>query len=171
MKTKPWILVFLLVACAGCGPYVVKTIKLPHDRAIVIMKGDFADPLLPLWYIVRVKGAETTKGHFIGGYEAGATLAFEVLTNATGNLVAVVETNRPEDLLIIHDFDSGKSWPRDEDDGSVVTDLLARVREAYPDRKMRIDHLCRIGPMPPEPRFSIRITSPNKVHPQGSQGK
>jgi len=127
----------LTTFCVSCwrDPRVVKTLSINEERSILITESSFGDPGRTFQYITRFRGVETPGG-VIGFEYYGAPLSFELLTNDAFGLVAVVETNRPTTILIMHDFANGKSWPRDE--GRVASELLKRLTNAYPSRHMTL---------------------------------
>ena len=70
---------------------------------------------------------------------AGQGPQFRVLEAEKGELIGVLEAGRPEEILVLHDFRSGESWPYEravntkQAAAELGERLLARLRRACPN--------------------------------------
>jgi hypothetical protein len=115
--------------------YVVTTLDAGQDREVVIWADRYVENCQPFYYEVKVSGRITSPMSFIScSWEEPP---FKLLSSKDRNLVGVVDGERPEVLLVLHDFASGETWPRgkDSDDWRVNSDRGRRLRD-----RLRADH-------------------------------
>ena len=119
------------------GEDVIETIDCGSGREIIITAARSWEISQPIYYLVRVDGRTVVPTYCIAGNRPGndpRSLHFVTSTNKTGNLVGVAYTDSPSDYLIIHDFNTGNSFPCNNHNREGMADRL----NASPDSKWRI---------------------------------
>lgn len=115
------VLMFLALSLtsASCSVFsdrysVVKTLDAGGGRSIVMLVDNKPDSVQTLYYRVEADGKIILPQSFFmsewGGIETDQ-LRFKTLSGKGGKLIGVVEEAQPAKILILHDFDSGGSWP------------------------------------------------------------
>ncbi len=95
--------------CIFRDEYKVQTLDAGRHRRIYIYRMSSWEVSIPLSYEVwdgNTKSVERTSFLFIEPIPE-----FRLVTSEGGDLVAVVSSEAPEVVLILHDFKSGDSWP------------------------------------------------------------
>jgi hypothetical protein len=101
-----------LVTCLLNGHMTVGDIDAGNAREFRILADCNWEVSCPLMYEVLENGDVLQPLDDFGFTTADvSTLRFRTLMANDGNLVAVVEPEAPDVLLIVHDFSTGDSWP------------------------------------------------------------
>src|SRR5262245_38972689 len=89
--------------------YVAATLNVDQNREIIIWADSYSENCEPYYYEVKENGIVTSTIHFIGCNKDDPN--FKLLFSRDRKIVGVIETEAPEELLAIHDFGTGESWP------------------------------------------------------------
>jgi hypothetical protein len=120
--------------------YHVATLDCGDGRLILITAATAWEVAQPLYYRVVVNGETVVpKVYFTNAPNDGSRYQFDVVKAESGNLVGVVESGESGDpeLVILHDFVAGGSWPRLRDDeGSYLPSGQSKWQD-YFDRLRR----------------------------------
>lgn len=159
-----WVLlVALMLTLSACSwdrifrrQYVVTEIPVGDGRTVVISTDSVCEISCSILYEVKV-GDETVSSMCRIAYGDAESLTFKTLFAKGGNLVAIYEETWPERLLLLHDFSTGKGWPRSlPDEYGTDTDgrgvkLLAEMQKEHPERKYLTasGDAAGIGAVPP----------------------
>ena len=117
------------------------------NRKITVLKGTEAFEV-PSWYFEITAGEQTVVPvTFLSGACRGDRSAkYQLLTSKDRAIVGMVCDKRPDVLLVVHDFASGESWPREVPDLSYQANLQRgrmlknRLQVDHPERKLVLDH-------------------------------
>jgi hypothetical protein len=90
------------------GTYYIDTIQLSHDNFIEIRAEKSWEISQGLEY--RISGSNISSS-FGRTTESPDDLKLLAIEAESGNLVAIVEAANPDVVLILHDYQSGSSWP------------------------------------------------------------
>jgi hypothetical protein len=109
------ILLLLWLAYRSCmkmltEDYVFATLNVGERREIVIWTDPFYDNCQAYYYQIKINENTTKPKSFIGCNEIQAN--FRLIASKDWNLVGVVEAERPNILLVTHDFKTGETWPK-----------------------------------------------------------
>lgn len=137
----------LVWAVFGTDQRVIARLDCGNRREIVILEDLFVDEVKNIYYRVRNGSTEAGEMCLIGiqrtrmdGMES--SLEFDIVKSRNGYLIGVIEKRKPDVLLVIHDFETGWSSPRDDPpydtSPKLGGTLLDRLRLEYADRKMRL---------------------------------
>lgn len=127
----------------GTDYHLAKQFPLGDGRSLSVLEHQLADQVVRVCYSVRQDGGAGIKPVIIGVQGIRATATYDVVVTQQGNLVALVEKSRPEVVLAIHDFSTGKSWPfqdgsRDHSKADIGPDLLRALQAYYTSRVYRL---------------------------------
>jgi hypothetical protein len=120
---------------------VVTTLDAGGGRSVVILADNRPDSVQAFYYRVEADGKVTLPASFfmsIWGSTDPDQLRFKILKGKDGNLIGVVGEEEPARILILHDFDSGGSWPGGCDAGirtecrQKARALLAELQKEHP---------------------------------------
>ncbi len=118
---------------------VFSKLNVQSNRDIIIWVNTFYDNCLGYYYESR-NSKVTTPKKFIGCNKVGAH--FSLLVSKDQNIVGIVEDEKPELVLAVHDFEFGETCLREKEDDkwAIVIKkrrcLLDRLKEANPQRKL-----------------------------------
>jgi hypothetical protein len=118
---------------------IFSKLNVKSNRDIIIWVDTFDDNCLGYYYESR-NNKVTTPKKFIGCNRIEAH--FSLLISKDQNIVGIVEGEKPELVLAVHDFESGETCLREKADDrwEVVIEkrrcLLDRLKEANPQRKL-----------------------------------
>lgn len=92
---------------------MVKRLPVGDNRSIIILTDKDYEISRGIYYQVKI-GEETVVStcRICGAAKDPDSLTFKIVSASGGNLIAVYEETNPERILLIHDFNSGTSWPR-----------------------------------------------------------
>ena len=141
--------VLATLGCSGEGIQVkqVATLELGQGRAIRLYV-ERGWEITQSWFYEVWEGEEVVSplSMFGGSVPEQEVPALRVLTARDGTLVGVVEAEAPQVILILHDFGSGRSWPRGSfhDDWkrrrATGKEMLAALRAANPGVDLVLSH-------------------------------
>jgi hypothetical protein len=123
--------------------YVVTSIPAGAGRAIVISTDQACEISCSIYYEVKV-GDETAASTCRICSGDADSLTFHAVYASGGNLVGVYEDTQPNRLLLLHDFNTGWSWPRStptessSDTDSRAQKLLDAFQKDHPDRNFTL---------------------------------
>ena len=119
---------------------VISEVEVGNGRTILVEGQRYHDEGQKLRYSVRDYGSNIVHNADLGYSWGGITTAsFNVLSANQGDLVVLTETNAPRLIVILHDFTSGYSFPRDSkgfDNDSKFDELAAIIRNKYPEMRI-----------------------------------
>jgi hypothetical protein len=146
----------MLVLCALCTScswfqrYQVLT-RLPvgeHGNSIVILQDIYYDNGWRLYYQVKSGGKVIVDCRFICSQDDGKHSNFKIITARGGNLVGLFQESRPESIIALHDFSSGRTWPAVLSDSESYVEthdrgnaLLASLQQEYSNVKLKLNEL------------------------------
>lgn len=137
-------LIILLSSCSCKEAYPVAKLNAGANRVINIYVACSDAPTDPIFYEIAVDGKVIIEkrmmcsGSYYGDYR------FEVITAMNGNLVGVIETSHPENILALHDFSANETWPGGRDDQTpmehykIGEKLLEQLQKEHPEKKLNI---------------------------------
>jgi hypothetical protein len=95
--------------------YKLCELRVGKKRLIVIRAAGYVDVNQDLFYEVRSGDRIVVPESWFSAWHSDAAQwddpAFRVVTAPAGELVGVVATKTPDEVLILHDFSVGYSWP------------------------------------------------------------
>jgi hypothetical protein len=134
----------LLCLCGfGNGYYHVRTIKVGPSREIRILAEFWWEYNQGLGYEVRQDGRTVVPATHLGTtLELARSISFTTLSACNGDLVALVEPQAPEVLLVLHDFHTGNDWPTVDDEVGYRgpfekrSQMLAKLQVEHPELEL-----------------------------------
>ncbi len=106
---------FVWKCAAESETYKLCELRVGEKRRILIRAASYAEVNQNLFYEVRIGDRTVVPGCWFTAWHRDTTEgddpAFRVVSAEGGELVGVVEINTPEEILILHDFSTGYSWP------------------------------------------------------------
>ncbi|MCA9213511.1 MAG: hypothetical protein KDB27_10625 [Planctomycetales bacterium] len=111
-----------LASCIGFvrwvdGEFEIATIHCGHKREIVITAGRSWEVSQPIYYRVCADGeavVPTTHIDSITSDSEASAIRFAKFTASDGNLVGITYADDPSQYLIVHDFSTNTSFPRND---------------------------------------------------------
>ncbi len=133
-------------ACQWGGMYVVKSLPAGAGRSIVILTHDDYEISRGIYYQVNI-GEETVVSTcwICGAAKDPNSLNYKIISALDGDLVGVYEETNPERILVLHEFSTGRSWPRGgpeewtRDTNNRGETLLEQLQQEYPDSNFRLN--------------------------------
>ena len=123
----------------GCEPEhqleQVQVLSVGSQRSIVCHVNRDWECTQPWYYEVRERGRVIVPATVFAFWIPRPGLPLPVLhtvRSSDGMVAGVSEEQTPERILILHDFGSGFSWPRDDDDPRKLDNALRVLRDAHP---------------------------------------
>lgn len=127
--------------------YVIAEVDVGNGRAILIEGQTYHDEGQELRYSVRDNGNILVHNAYLALCGGIDTASFNVLSADQGDLVVLTETSAPRFIVILHDFTSGYSYPRDvtwPHSDSKFDELVAIIRNKYPEMRIPSDGGYRV---------------------------
>ncbi len=91
-------------------------LQLDNNRAILITAERCEENNRAIFYEVREGDHVVVPTTYLNGLDGNNALKFSMVYAEDRTLVGVIETSiTPHDLVVMHDFKSGESWPRGKD--------------------------------------------------------
>lgn len=146
--------VLLLLGCASCsasGEYELETFDLGQHRSIQILASYELEVTQSIYYQVKVDDNIVIPVFMICvGIDRGQ-LRFGTLLAKGGDLVGIFEKRYPQEILAVHDFKTGASWPRLLSYGSTEEyyrygeALLKELQAEHQNVKLKLGHELACG--------------------------
>ena len=101
----------------GCDPEPISVLVVGKGRTIEITGQSCWEISRSVYYEVKENGKVVTPLYAMTSDSGSDEHRYEILSARGGSLIGVVDTTQtPHELVILHDFGSGESWPRLRDD-------------------------------------------------------
>ena len=108
---------FHYLVAHACDSVPISTLVVGKDRTIEITAQSCWEISRSVYYEVKENGRVVTPLYSMTFDSGSDEHRYAILTARGGSLVGVVDTTQtPHELVILHDFRSGESWPRLRDD-------------------------------------------------------
>ena len=101
---------FICVSCTG-KKYQVSKLDIPGEAEIRIVTDYYYENDRKYYYQITQKGQINVPTTYICNGGDPANLQFSLVSAQPGEVVGVVESRKPNDVLILYDTHSGESWP------------------------------------------------------------
>ena len=104
---------FKYLAAHACDPVPISKLTVGKGRTIEITGQSCWEISRSVYYEVKENGNVVTPLHVMSFDSGSAEHSYAILSARGGSLIGVVDTTEtPHELVILHDFGSGESWPR-----------------------------------------------------------
>jgi len=139
---------FNYLAVHACDNVPISELVVGNGRTIEVTAASCWEISRSVYYEVKENGKVVTPLFVMTSDGGSDKHQYAVLTAKGGSLIGVIETTRtPHELVILHDFSSGESWPRLRDDEVSYDEA---VRRKWRDR---FDQLKSENPELNKPRY------------------
>ena len=102
--------VTLMALMAGCGKYSrVESFDAKDGYRCIISTEDLLEPSDPYFYSIEKTGKEIVPISYINSY--ASKLSFSIIETSDHSIFAIVESDRPNIVLAIHDKTNDFTWP------------------------------------------------------------
>jgi hypothetical protein len=124
--------------------YTIAKLEISAGREILILSDYYYENDRKYYYQVIANGETKVPPTFICTGGDPNKLRFEILPGKQREIVAVVESQKPSEVVILHDFVSGETWPHalpsesSEEHKSKGLKLLQKLQPEKPTEALKL---------------------------------
>lgn len=138
-----------LFSTSSCGDKqeVIARIKFSAGGEILLLRDYYYENAEKYYYQVTTNGETRVPVTFMCAGSDSNKLRFELVPGKQGDVFAIIEHQRPSDVLMLYDSRSGESWPRGlpsdsfEDKRTKGLEMLKQLQEEKPEPVLKLSDL------------------------------
>ena len=135
-----------LLSASSCGDKqeVIARIKFPAGGEIQVLRDYYYENAEKYYYQVTTNGETRVPVTFMCAGGDSSKLRFELVPGEQGDVFALLEHQRPSEVLMLYDSRSGESWPRGlpsdsfEDKRTKGLEMLKQLQGEKPEPVLKL---------------------------------